>query len=226
MNFKQVIRLINKVLREDNPKEFSSSWILRHAPQAYHYIRLNLRTEIGQIDWDRVTVFFDKKFQKRWVRYKRKKVKEYRNKAEIDKVLKKHKDKLYIFITALSEEDKVLRHNIAIALVRTAQKGNVLAKQELIKLLDYIVKEWVDKYYFLNRWKAYETEIEAKIESCIRNYKYTGSFMGYLFRTLQYSALALRPLYSLDECAPNTDMMRHETIGQDLKTGEIRMFRR
>lgn len=226
MDFKRAIRIINKNLRKENPKEFSSPWILKHAPSAYQYIRNNLRTELGQIDWDRVTVLLDRKFQRRWIRYRHKRIKEYRNKAEIEKVLKKHKDKLYVFITALSEEEKQLRQTLTIALVRTAQKGNVLAKRELVDLLDYTVKGWIDNSYWLRRWKTCETEIAAKIESCIRNYKYTGSFIGYLYRTLEYSARALRPIYSLDEKLPNTDMRREDIIGYDPRKNEIRMFGR
>lgn len=226
MNFKRAIRVIRKALREKDPEEFSSSWIQRHAQSSYNYIRVNLRTEIGQIDWDRVTIYFDKKFQKRWKRYRKKKVKEYRNKAELNKILNKYKDKMYVFITVLSDEDKLIQKNITIALVRIAQKGNILAKEELINLLEFIVKDWLDRGYWLKRWKAYETEIEAKIESCIRNYKYTGSFMGYLYRTLEYSARALRPIYSLDENIPNTNMKRSEVIGYDPRKNEIRMFGR
>jgi len=42
-------------------------------------------------------------------------------------------------------------------------------------------------------------DIERKIKGCIRCYRYTGSFLGYLFRTLEYSARGKPPLVSLDD---------------------------
>jgi hypothetical protein len=39
----------------------------------------------------------------------------------------------------------------------------------------------------------------GKIKACIRCYKYTGSFLGYLFKTLKYSARGLPYEVSLDD---------------------------
>ena len=43
--------------------------------------------------------------------------------------------------------------------------------------------------------------IQECIEGCIRRYRYSGSFIGYLFKTLEYAGRGLRPIvaYSLDD---------------------------
>ena len=76
---------------------------------------------------------------------------------------------------------------ISIALVRIAQKGNVTAKQEIIKLVRFTIDEWIEHNPKISRWKGYEYLIQERIEGCVRCYRYSGSFMGYLFKTLEYA---------------------------------------
>ena len=87
-----------------------------------------------------------------------------------------------------------------------------------------MVDDWIDRYYFLRRWRGAESEIDAAIEGCIRRYRYTGTFFGYLFKTLEYSANALKPFYSLDDYLPGTDMRRAEVVGQDPESDEIKAY--
>lgn len=143
----------------------------------------------------------ERDFQKRWVRYRRKVVKPYTNKKEVGIVLNKHKDKLYTFITSLDDNDFTSRDKILISLVRLSQKGNVLAQQELVGLLKYTVGDWIDRYYYLKKWKGYTDDVEDKIRGCIRCYRYTGSFLGYLYKTLEYSGRSIVPVqkFSLDD---------------------------
>ncbi len=70
-----------------------------------------------------------------------------------------------------------------------------------MKLLAFTIDDWIDRYWFLSRWRGYEAEIQTQVECCIRRYRYSGSFLRYLFRTLQYAGRGIRPLlaYSLDE---------------------------
>ncbi len=225
INFQECNKVLKRRLRENNPREFSSTWILKRAPTAYSFISRNIRTEIDQIDWDRVTIALPRRYQKRWVRYRRKHRKIYENSDELEKVLGKYCDKLYVFMAAPSEKEKRLRHKITVALVWISQKGNVLATRELVNLLRYMVDDWIDRYYFLRRWRGAESEIDIAIEGCIRRYRYTGTFFGYLFKTLEYSSNALKPFYSLDDYLPRTDMRRAEVVGQDPESGEIKSYR-
>jgi hypothetical protein len=60
------------------------------------------------------------------------------------------------------------------------------------------------------RWKGYTDEIEDKIKNCIRLYRYTGSFLGYLFKTLEYSARGKPPLVSLNDLMFDGSKTREE----------------
>jgi hypothetical protein len=66
----------------------------------------------------------------------------------------------------------------------------------------------------LKRWRGYEKELITLLEKCVFRYRYSGTFIGYLYRTLQLSALALEPLeaYSLDDISLFTGKARIETL--------------
>ena len=199
MDFNQAIADLNGKLKESCPETFNSSWINSHIPKVYRYIYKNIRLETGGIDWDTVTSKLDRTYQKRWTRYRYRQVKQYEKQSEVDVILNKYKDKLYTFIVQASEEDKRIQDRMIIRLVRLSQRGNVLAQNELIKWVKYVTDDWLDKYPQLYRWKGYEDEVPDKIMRCIRCYRYTGSFLGYLFKTLEYSARGKTPIVSLDD---------------------------
>jgi hypothetical protein len=99
--------------------------------------------------------------------------------------------------------------------VRVAQRGNILAQKEAVKWVTYIVDDWIEKYWQICRWKGYTDEIEEKIEGCVRRYRYTGSFIGYLFKTLEYSARGKPPQYSLDDSVLDGAKTRIDFIIED-----------
>ena len=210
MNFDSHIKNVNSTLFEKQPLIINASWIYNNNPKAYRYFWKNTKTEIGSIDWDKVTSNLDRSFQKRWTRYKYKKVKPYECQSEVDVILDKYRDKLYTFITQADERDKKIQHRMIISLVRIGQKGNVCAQQELVKWVTYITDDWVDRYPKMYRWNGYTDEIEDKIKNCIRLYRYTGSFLGYLFKTLEYSARGKPLLCSLNDKMFDGDKTREE----------------
>ncbi len=199
MEFKVIIKIINKKLEEENPKIINPSWIFKHTPSAYIFVQKNIRTENNDIDWDRVTSSLSRSYQKRWTRYKYKKVKLYENQSEVDIILTKYKDELYTFLCVSNEKEKHIQQTMLISLVRIGQKGNICAQNEVVKWITYITDDWIDRYPQMYRWKGYTDEIEDKIKGCIRRYRYTGSFLGYLFRTLEYSARGKPLLVSLND---------------------------
>ena len=202
MDFNQVILVLSKLLSKKRPESFNSSWILKQAPDCYRFIRKNIRTETGGIDWDKVTNALEWKYQRRWApRRRRRKRPPYENVEEVDLVLNKYRDKLYVFIAPADEYDRRIREIISITLVRVAQNGNFLAKQQVMQLVGYTIDDWIDGHLFLSRWREYSDKLRGQLEGCIRRYRYTGSFIRYVFRTLEYAARGLRPLhaYSLDE---------------------------
>ena len=225
MEFGQVINRLNALLQDENPASFNSSWILRHSSEIYRFILKNIRTEIGDINWDKVICSLDKRFQKIWIppRHKPKTVRLYRNKGEVDSVLKNYKDKLYVFVAPLNEQDKRLRDAIGISLVRVAQKGNLRAQKQLIFFLNQLTQQWVEYCPRFFRWRGHSDDLEARNRGCIRCYRFTRSFIGYLFKTLEYSARGLQSFqaYSLDSCIPNTTIKMIDTLTKDPETNQV-----
>jgi len=123
----------------------------------------------------------------------------YENQLEVDRILTKYGDKLYTFIVPQNEDDKRIQHLMIVSLVRIGQKGNTIAQNELLKWIKFITDEWIDNYSQVRRWQGYPDEVEGIIRNCVRRYRYTGSFLTYLFRTFEYSARGKPPIYSLDK---------------------------
>ena len=218
IDFDRVVVILNELLSRKRPTKLSSSWISREAPECYRFIQKNVRAEIGGIDWDRVTHLLDATYQRRWMPMRRRKTSPpYANADEVDIILNRYRGKLYVFIASADFDDRRLRDTISIALVRVAQSGNLLAKQELMKLVGYTIDNWLENHLFLSRWHGYDRELRRKLEGCIRRYRYTGSFIRYVYRTLEYAARGLRPFhaFSLDEPLPDGKRRKIDLIGQD-----------
>jgi hypothetical protein len=202
MNFLTAVDTIDKLLKTIQPDTFCSSWIRKHAPHAYRFIQKNVRTEIGGIDWDRVTRALDRKFQKRWQESGRGRRSEcVGGKRAVEIVLRKYQDKLYAFLAPADAHDELVRDLISIALVRIAQRGNTAARQEITALVRFTIDEWIEQDPKISRWLGQDDMIRERIEGCIRCYRYSGSFIGYVFKTLEYAGRGLRPIvaYSLDD---------------------------
>jgi hypothetical protein len=199
VDFNVAVITLNKTLKEKRPETFNSSWVLRHAPHVYRFIQKNVRADVGGIDWDRITRAIDRRFQKKWRPSYRNTKKTYRKKAEIEIVFQKYHDKLYVFISPQDRGDETIRDQISIALVRIAQKGNVLAKEEIIKLVRFTIDQWIETRSTLSSWEGYESLIPLRIETCIRCYRYSGTFIGYLLKTLEYAGRGLIRTYSVDD---------------------------
>jgi hypothetical protein len=223
MDFDSAVKTINRLLIEKQPHAFNSSWIRGYAPHIYRFFQKNIRREIGGIDWDRVTRALNRKFQNKWIISQRNGTKLYRSKAEVKIILRKYDDKLYTFLTPADKDNNSIRDIISITLVRIAQKGNMTAKQEIIKLVRFTIDEWIESCPRISRWKGYEYLIKKRIEGCIRCYRYSGSFMGYLFKTFEYAGRGLRPIteYSLDEPLYSGQKKIIDKIAQNPETGEI-----
>jgi hypothetical protein len=192
MDFPCAVKIINKLLTEKRPDTFNSSWVREHAPRVYRFIQRNVRADIGGIDWDRVTRAIDRRFQKKWRPSYRNRIKSYRKKDEVGAVLQKYHSNLYAFIAPANKKDEYMRDIISIALVRIAQRGNIIAKEEIIKLVRFIIDDWIESRPALSSWEGYESLIPNRIENCIRRYRYSGTFIGYLFKTLEYAGRGLR----------------------------------
>jgi len=198
---KRVGGLLDELLSRYRPQTFSSAWILKHAPDCYRVIRKHVRSEVGRIDWDQITCALEPKHQRLWRPQVNKRPKPYRDHNEVSLILNKYRSKLYVFIAPADTDDLRTRDTIAVALVRIAQLGNLLAKAELVNLICYTVDEWLDKCDYMSRWRGRDDDVRVHLEGCIRRYRYSGSFLRYVFWTLHCAGRGLRPLsaYSLDD---------------------------
>ncbi|MEI7498270.1 MAG: hypothetical protein WCK11_03250 [Candidatus Falkowbacteria bacterium] len=227
MNFDQALKNINRSLSKKQPITFDDVWIKHRLKVSYKFIKENIITELGGIDWDAVVCRLDYKHQKLW--YKGVKIKQgielYNNNAEVEIALSRYREKLYTFLVQINKEDKIICNLICIKLVRVAQKGNLLAKQRLISLLTGLTNQWIDNQKLKN-WRGYNDKIEQNIERCIRRYRYSGSFYVYLFRTLEYAGRGLRPLesFSLDDFNPVTEKRRSDNLVYDDDYGGAKLI--
>jgi hypothetical protein len=224
----RVVAVLNKLLSQNSPKTFNSTWILRRAPGCYSFIRKHIRSEVGGIDWDTITYALEPKYQRLWTPKQSRKSKPYRGSKEIGLILNKYRNKLYVFVTPANATDLQVRDKIAIALVRVAQGGNLLGKAELVELVRYTIDGWLDNYCYMSRWRGREEEIREHLEGCIRRYRYSGSFLRYVFRTLEYAARGIRSLYacSLDDpIATDARERKADRVIHDPETNEIVLYR-
>lgn len=225
MNFKKAIKRVNALLKKENPIKFKSSWISSNLPYEYQFIAKTIRTEVGDIDWDKVISSLPRRFQKCWMppHHKAKCLKRYRSKKEVELAVRSYKHKIYVFTALLEENDKWLRDTIAIPLVRIAQKGNIRAEEKLLFLLKQIIYQWVEYCPRLYRWKGHQEDLDIVIKRCIYCYRFTGSFIGYLFKSLEYSAWGLKAFqaYSIDACKPGTTYSMADTLTKDPQTGRV-----
>jgi hypothetical protein len=223
-HLQRVVAMLNKLLVRNSPQTFNSTWILKRAPGCYSVIRKHIRTEVGGIDWDKITYALEPKYQRLWTPRQNRESKPYRDRREVGLILNKYRDKLYVFVAPIDATDLQVKDKIAIALVRVAQAGNVLARAELVELVRFTIDGWLDSYPYLSRWRGREDEVREQLDGCIRRYRYSGSFLGYVFRTLEYAARGIRSLYacSLDDpIATDARARRIDNVIHDPETNQV-----
>jgi hypothetical protein len=136
----------------------------------------------------------DRKFQRLWKPARQwPRRKSYEDPGEIETILKKHPGKLYVFISPCDKNDQRLADRIGISFVRLAQRGNLLARRQLCELVGFTVDRWIERHPTIAGWCGHEEELQSQLTACIRRYRYTGSFLTYVFRTLEYAGRGLMP---------------------------------
>ncbi len=202
MNFEKAVRNINRSLNKKQSTSFNPQWIKNRCKISYQFIIESVKTELGEPDWDLVISRLERCNQVLWMKdAKKESVEQYEDVKELNIVLEKYSNKLYTFLWQSSKEDKMVCDWISIRLVRIAQKGNVLAKEKIVSLSRGLMDQWIENDSSLVNWKGYDELVHKHIEGCIERFRYAGSFLGYLYRTLEYSGRGLTPLekYSFDE---------------------------
>ncbi len=227
MNLEQAIKNIDRSVRKRKPECFNVSWVRHKLAKSYAYIEKHVTTETGEIDWDEVVRRLEYEHQKMWLKgvKRKKKVETYEDMDEVEAILSRYRERLYTFMVQTDKEDKKICDVISIRLVRTAQKGNMLAQEKAMGLIRQLVEQWMEDRG-LGHWRGYGEFIDTNIERCIRRYRYSGSFTTYLYRTLQYAGRGIRPLevFSLDSYSQITGRRRSENVVQNEETNEIYLY--
>lgn len=217
MDIKQAIKNIDRSIIKKNPQSFHPNWIKYRCKASYKYIINNIKDEFSQTDWDLIISQLQRYNQGLWLKKKKRKRRHmalYEDKKELDIIISKYQEKLYTFISRENKDDKLTCDLISIKLVRLSQKGNTLAKDKISTLLRYLVDYWIEfDKSFLN-WKGYNDLVDNHIDACIRRFRYAGSFVGYLYRTLEFSGRGLTPLekFSLDDYSLESNKRKVETF--------------
>ena len=222
MTFERAIEYLNNLLEKEQPRILTSSWIFYKAQHIYHFFRINLRTETNDVDWDAVTRHLNRSFQTRWRQRGTRRL-AYEDQQEVDAITNKHRPRFYVFIAPQDEKDRFDCDTISIELVRLAQRGNMLAHQEILKLVRLTIEQWIEYDPQIIRWRGFESEIEKQIDGCIRRYRYSGSFIGYLHRTLECVGRGFPPpAVSIDRKIKDGKGSFADHIVKDEDSGEIR----
>jgi hypothetical protein len=96
----------------------------------------------------------------------------------------------------------------------------------VLALLKDLVDQWMKLHDFMSPWRYHNESLHKTIAGCIRRYRYTGSFLRYLFRSLEYKSRKLPPMriLSLEDSSQFTGRSRLDFVVLDAETHEIRMF--
>lgn len=225
LDLDQAISLLSSSLKEQHPPRFSSSWIYVHVPHVYFFIWKNIRTELGDVDWDLVTSKLEKPLQGLWHPQRNRRKKPYRDSLELQRALGEYWEKRYVFLHAPTEIEWRERDWIAAILARLSQRGNLSAQEELLELLHFMVDRWMEHRPDIRKWRMYPTDLDHTLRQCIRCYRYTGSFIIYLLITLMKAGKGLPYIRwsSLDATILDSDLRRIDSVIQDPETGDIRM---
>jgi hypothetical protein len=218
MNLEKAICYINRSINKKQPKSFDDKWIKYRCKISHQFIADNVKTEFDETDWDLVISRLDRWNQKLWMKGIKRKINEpYINEIELNIILDKYRDKLYTFLAQQNKEDKDICDLIVIKLVRLSQKGNILAGDKAVALCSYTVNQWLEYDRSLFNWKGYDELIFETTKACVRRFRYAGSFLGYLYRTIEYSGrgLVLLEKFSLDDFSMVTGKRLLETFIKD-----------
>lgn len=77
-----------------------------------------------------------------------------------------------------------MRDSIIITLVRIAQKGNIVAKEEIIKLVRFTVDDLIEGHPRISSWNGYESLIQSVLRAIYAAIAIQDRFLGTYTRHL------------------------------------------
>ena len=185
----EAINELVKRLGAANPKNLSPRYIYNNYPDLYYCFISNLRTAKNVVDWTPVVKKLDPEFQVMWLQKpvlgEVEPKKHYRDLEELDLVLKKHQNKLYLLVDPnanRNERDEILQD-----LVSLAKNGNDDAFDKVSEFAEYIVQNWIEKRQLPASVANHMMQVRERIKRSI--YLYAGGVRGsyslYLFVTVK-----------------------------------------
>ena len=181
------------------PKQISPSWIEKNLRNDYQIIKRRITNAYTKKpDWQSFLDLLPVDIVKCWTRIKP--IEEiipknqYSNPEETDKIINKHKDKIYTFYEFFDKKnDRKYRDKIIEEMMEGVKKGNVDTLHRLTGHLVFMVERWIENDPNLEIWKYASEELRKTIENCIyRDEPQKAKFSTYLYSTLKSKALQLK----------------------------------
>lgn len=194
----QAIAELETLMRE-NRGYFSPSMIRGANMALYSYLSRRVKVEgSGAQDWSKVSSALSgdlrERFRFRPLVAEKKPIEEYPNATgEVESVIDSYRDDLFLFFlgkSEISQEQRERREGFCHQMIKLAQRGNPVAYQRLTELVMIMVNEWIDndKDHF-GKYVVRSGLAEDRVEACIKNYRFKGNFVGYVYTSLKMHAL-------------------------------------
>ncbi len=209
---------VQALLEKEKPKEWSPTFLAKKARHVFRFAERNLTNAKGGIEWDRLISLLPPEYQASW---KRKIFLEditvaegYSNQEEVDQLLEKHKDSLYLFYESTGKHEEDAVNQICMDFIDLIRKGNQEAKETFTQFLQPAITKWLDSEALPASLAQNPEKMNERVDRCLYLWKKNKTFLGYVFRTLDFTARGLKKhrVISLDE--DREGISRHETIGR------------
>lgn len=200
MNFESAISTMNNLLAAKQPQTFNRAWVRVNAPCVYRFIQKEISIERNGIDWDRLTRALNPGFKSNGLDLFERRL----NRIGI-------KQRSILFFNDTAANSIPLPQRIKMTNIYGTSSASLsceLFKREIFQPSWSLWDCWAlrsmtgsKKNSKLFGWRGYDPLIQTRLDCCIRCYRYSGSFMRYVFKTFEYAARGLKSLiaYSLDD---------------------------
>ena len=189
-----LIELEQKLTQYD-PPTFGPTWILEYVGSAFYQRILRRMGQIrGRPNWEKLVALLPATWKKKWS--DRNIQQRHRNRTElvreVEQVLDKYKDKLYVLFFTETTEDQKLREKIARSLLSLARQGNLEARNKLWDLLRPMIDSWITNRSGFAIYQKERLTPKELFEKSINSYKINkGPYIRYLYLLLSTTATEL-----------------------------------
>ena len=212
-----IVNDFKALLEKEDPKSLSPKWIRNTSSNLYNRIVNNFCDRYGEVDWNKFKKAIPLLWRNRWIETSV--IEKYRNKEELDVVLSKYKDEMYVlFMNGKKEMER--GEEIWADLIKLAQKGNQDAYDVVSRIAGEVVDDYIknkedpdDSSLYLELDKDVKEKV---IDRCIRLYKpdIEGYFKNYLLKSIGFNIKKRGYKYSMDN-KKDDETSLHERLSDD-----------